>query len=81
MGHLDLAQEEYHKAYNLAMFSKACWQHYEEDNGGIWKSEEDSNFGVPELKLKDWIKENTVTYDTIEEYKENLSKYLSYIFD
>ena len=81
LGHLDLAKEEYHKAYNLAMFSKASWQHYEEDNGGIWKSDEDSNFGITELKLKDWIKENTVTYDTIEEYKQNLSKYMTYIFD
>lgn len=81
LGHLDLAKEEYHKAYNLAMFSKACWQHYEEDNGGIWKSDEDSNFGIPELKLKDWLKENTVTYDTIEEYKQNMSKYMTYIFD
>lgn len=81
LGHLDIAKEEYHKAYNLAMFSKACWQQYEADNGGIWKSDEDSNFGVPELKLKDWLKENTVTYDTIEEYKQNLSKYMTYIFD
>lgn len=81
LGHLDLAKEEYHKAYNLAMFSKACWQQYEADNGRIWKTDEDSNFGCSELKLKDWIKDNTVTYDTIEEYKKALSKYMIYMFD
>ena len=47
----------------------------------IWKFNEDSNFEIPELKLKNWIKDNTVTYDTIEEYKQNLSKYMTYIFD
>ena len=63
------------------MFSKACWQQYKADNGGIWESDEDSNFVVPELKFKDWIQDNTVTYDTIEEYKKGLSKYMTYIFD
>ncbi len=62
------------------MFSKASWQQYEEDNGGIWKSMKTLTLSS-ELKLKDWIKENTVTYDTIEEYKQNLSKYMTYIFD
>lgn len=33
-----------------------------------------------ELKLKDWIKDNTVTYDPLEEYKENLSKYMTHEF-
>lgn len=33
-----------------------------------------------ELKLKDWIRDNTVTYDPLEEYKENLSKYMTYAF-
>lgn len=29
------------------------------------KTDENSYLGFPEMKLKDWIKENIVTYDTI----------------
>ena len=80
LGNIEIAKEHYHKALSLATFGEARWEQYEEQHGGIWKTYKDFGYSGPDLKFEDWIKDSTVTYDTIEEYKKVLDKYVFYMY-
>lgn len=81
LGNLDVAKELYHKAYLRASFGAAVWEQFENLHGDIWKVDMECFFSGPVLKFADWIKTHTVTYDTIEEYKTALAKYMTFIFE
>lgn len=80
LGNIEIAKEHYHKALSMASFGEARWEQYEEQHGGIWKTYKDFGYSGPDLKFEDWIKDSTVTYKTIEEYKKALDKYVFYMY-
>ena len=80
LGNIEIAKEHYHKALSMATFGEARWEQYEEQHGGIWKTYKDFGYSGPDLKFEDWIKDSTVTYKTIEEYKAALDKYVFYMY-
>jgi len=80
LGNIEIAKEYYHKALSLATFGEARWEQYEEQHGGIWKTYKDFGYSGPDLKFEDWIKDSTVIYKTIEEYKTALDKYVFYMY-
>ena len=81
LGNLDVAKELYHKAYLRASFDAAVWEQFENLHGDIWKVDMECFFGGPPLEFAEWIKNHNMTYDTIEEYKTALAKYMTYIFN
>lgn len=80
LGKLDLAKEQYDKAYALVSFVQDKWRYFEGKHGNIWNLPIAVDPEVTQPTLTEWLTNYTPKFSTIEEYKKALVSWRSYVF-
>ena len=81
LGNMELAQEQYDKAYALATYSQAKWKLFEAKHGNRWGlfTYVEPNGDKP--NLAEWLTSYSPAFSTIDEYKKVLAQIMSYVFN
>ena len=80
LGKLDLAKEQYDKAYALVSFAQEKWRYFEGKHGNIWDLPIAVDPEAAQPTLTEWLTNYTPKFSTIEEYKKALVSWMSYVF-
>lgn len=80
LGKLDLAKEQYDKAYALVSFAQDKWRYFEGKHGNIWDLPIAVDPEATQPTLTEWLTNYTPKFSTIEEYKKALVSWMSYVF-
>ena len=80
LGKLDLAKEQYDKAYALVSFAQDKWRYFEGKHGNIWDLPIAVDPETAQPTLTEWLTNYTPKFSTIEEYKKALVSWMSYVF-
>ena len=80
LGKLDLAKEQYDKAYALVSFAQEKWRYFEGKHGNIWDLPIAIDPEAAQPTLTEWLTNYTPKFSTIEEYKKALVSWMSYVF-
>lgn len=80
LGKLDLAKEQYDKAYALVSFAQDKWRYFEGKHGNIWGLPIAVDPEAAQPTLTEWLTNYTPKFSTIEEYKKALVSWMSYVF-
>lgn len=80
LGKLDLAKEQYDKAYALVSFAQDKWRYFEGKHGNIWDLPIAVDPEAEQPTLTEWLTNYTPKFSTIEEYKKALVSWMSYVF-
>lgn len=80
LGKLDLAKEQYDKAYALVSYSQEQWRYFEGKHGNIWDLPIAVDPEAAPPTLREWLTNYTPAFSTIEEYKKALSSWMSFVF-
>lgn len=80
LGKLDLAKEQYDKAYALVSYSQEQWRYFEGKHGNIWDLPIAVDPEAAPPTLREWLTNYTPAFSTIEEYKKALVSWMSYVF-
>lgn len=81
LGNMELAQEQYDKAYALAIYSQANWKHFEAKHGNLWGLSTYVEPNGDEPDLAEWLTSYSAAFSTIDEYKNVLAQIMSYVFN
>ncbi|MFC2395926.1 MAG: hypothetical protein ACFNM9_04970 [Veillonella atypica] len=81
LGNLELAQEQYDKAYALATYSQAKWKFFEAKHGNRWGLFTYVELNGDKPNLAEWITSYSPAFSTIDEYKKVLAPIMSYVFN
>ena len=81
LGKLDLAKEQYDKAYALVSFAQDKWRYFEGKHGNIWDLPIAIDTETAQPTLTEWLTNYTPKFSTIEEYKKALVSWMSFVFD
>lgn len=81
LGKLDLAKEQYDKAYALVSFAQEKWRYFEGKHGNIWDLPIAVDPEATQLTLTEWLTNYTPKFSTIEEYKKDLVSWMRFVFD
>ena len=80
LGKLDLAKEQYDKAYALVSFAQDKWRYFEGKHGNIWDLPIAVDPETTQPTLTEWLTNYTPKFSTIDEYKKALVSWMSYVF-
>lgn len=80
LGKLDLAKEQYDKAYALVSFAQDKWRYFEGKHGNIWDLPIAVDPEATQPTLTEWLTNYTPKFSTIDEYKKALVSWMSYMF-
>ena len=80
LGKLDLAKEQYDKAYALVSFAQDKWRYFEGKHGNIWDLPIAVDPETAQPTLTEWLTNYTPKFSTIEEYKKALVSWMSFVF-
>ena len=80
LGKLDLAKEQYDKAYALVSFAQEKWRYFEGKHGNIWDLPIAVDPEATQPTLTEWLRNYTSKFSTIEEYKKALVSWMSFVF-
>lgn len=80
LGKLDLAKEQYDKAYALVSFAQDKWRYFEGKHGNIWDLPIAVDPETTQPTLTEWLTNYTPKFSTIDEYKKALVFWMSYVF-
>ena len=80
LGKLDLAKEQYDKAYALVSFAQEKWRYFEGKHGNIWDLPIAVDPEAAQPTLTEWLTNYTPKFSTIDEYKKALVSWMSYVF-
>ena len=80
LGKLDLAKEQYDKAYALVSFVQDKWRYFEGKHGNIWDLPIAVDPEATQPTLTEWLRNYTSKFSTIEEYKKALVSWMSFVF-
>ena len=80
LGKLDLAKEQYDKAYALVSFAQDKWRYFEGKHGNIWDLPIAVDPEAAQPTLTEWLTNYTPKFSIIEEYKKALVSWMSYVF-
>ena len=80
LGKLDLAKEQYDKAYALVSFAQDKWRYFEGKHGNIWDLPIAVDPEAEQPTLTEWLTNYTPKFSTIDEYKKALVSWMSYVF-
>ena len=80
LGKLDLAKEQYDKAYALVSFAQDKWRYFEGKHGNIWDLPIAVDPEAAQPTLTEWLTNYTPKFSTIDEYKKALVSWMSYVF-
>ena len=80
LGKLDLAKEQYDKAYALVSFAQEKWHYFEGKHGNIWDLPIAVDPEAAQSTLTEWLTNYTPKFSTIDEYKKALVSWMSYVF-
>ena len=80
LGKLDLAKEQYDKAYALVSFAQDKWRYFEGKHGNIWDLPIAVDSEATQPTLTEWLTNYTPKFSTIDEYKKALVSWMSYVF-
>lgn len=80
LGKLDLAKEQYDKAYALVSYSQEQWRYFEGKHGNIWDLPIAVDPEATQPTLTEWLTNYTPKFSTIDEYKKALVSWMSYVF-
>ena len=80
LGKLDLAKEQYDKAYALVSFAQDKWRYFEGRHGNIWDLPIAVDPEAIQPTLTEWLTNYTPKFSTIDEYKKALVSWMSYVF-
>jgi len=80
LGKLDLAKEQYDKAYALVSFAQDKWRYFEGKHGNIWDLPIAIAPETAQPTLTEWLTNYTPKFSTIDEYKKALVSWMSYVF-
>lgn len=80
LGKLDLAKEQYDKAYALVSFAQDKWRYFEGKHGNIWDLPIAVDPEAAQATLTEWLTNYTPKFSTIEEYKKALVSWMSFVF-
>lgn len=80
LGKLDLAKEQYDKAYALVSFAQDKWRYFEGKHGNIWDLPIAVDPEAIQPTLTEWLTNYTPKFSTIDEYKKALVSWMSYVF-
>ena len=80
LGKLDLAKEQYDKAYALVSFAQDKWRYFEGKHGNIWDLPIAVDPEATQSTLTEWLTNYTPKFSTIDEYKKALVSWMSYVF-
>ena len=80
LGKLDLAKEQYDKAYALVSFAQDKWRYFEGKHGNIWDLPIAVDQEATQPTLTEWLTNYTPKFSTIDEYKKALVSWMSYVF-
>ena len=80
LGKLDLAKEQYDKAYALVSFAQEKWRYFEGKHGNIWDLPIAIDPEAAQPTLTEWLTNYTPKFSTIEEYKKALVSWMSFVF-
>ena len=80
LGKLDLAKEQYDKAYALVSFTQDKWRYFEGKHGNIWDLLIAVDPEATQPTLTEWLTNYTPKFSTIDEYKKALVSWMSYVF-
>ena len=80
LGKLDLAKEQYDKAYALVSFAQDKWRYFEGRHGNIWDLPIAVDPEATQPTLTEWLTNYTPKFSTIDEYKKALVSWMSYVF-
>ena len=81
LGKLDLAKEQYDKAYALVSFAQDKWRYFEGKHGNIWDLPIAIDPETTQPTLTEWLTNYTPKFSTIDEYKKALVSWMSFVFD
>ena len=81
LGNLELAQEQYDKAYALATYSQAKWKFFEAKHGNRWGLFTYVELNGDKPNLAEWLTSYSPAFSTIDEYKKVLAPIMSYVFN
>ena len=80
LGKLDLAKEQYDKAYALVSYAQEKWRYFEGKHGNIWDLPIAVDPETAQPTLAEWLTNYTPRFSTIEEYKKALVSWMSFVF-
>ena len=80
LGKLDLAKEQYDKAYALVSFVQDTWRYFEGSHGNILDLPIVVDPEATQPTLTEWLTNYTPKFSTIDEYKKALLSWMSYVF-
>ena len=80
LGKLDLAKEQYDKAYALVSFTQDKWRYFEGKHGNIWDLPIAVDPEATQPTLTEWLTNYTPKFSTIDEYKKALVSWMSHVF-
>ena len=80
LGKLDLAKEQYDKAYALVSFAQDKWRYFEGKHGNIWDLPIAVDPEATQPTLTEWLTNYTPKFSTIDEYKKALVSWMSFVF-
>ena len=80
LGKLDLAKEQYDKAYALVSFAQDKWRYFEGKHGNIWDLPIAVDPEATQPTLTEWLTNYTPKFSTIDEFKKALVSWMSYVF-
>lgn len=80
LGKLDLAKEQYDKAYALVSLAQDKWRYFEGRHGNIWDLPIAVDPEAIQPTLTEWLTNYTPKFSTIDEYKKALVSWMSYVF-
>ncbi len=80
LGKLDLAKEQYDKAYALVSYAQEQWRYFEGKHGNIWDLPIAVDPEAAPPTLREWLTNYTPAFSTTEEYKKALSSWMSFVF-
>lgn len=81
LGNLELAQEQYDKAYALATYSQAKWKFFEAKHGNRWGLFTYVELNGDKPNLAEWLTSYSPAFSTIDEYKKVLAPIMRYVFN
>ena len=81
LGNLELAQEQYDKAYALATYLQAKWKFFEAKHGNRWGLFTYVELNGDKPNLAEWLTSYSPVFSTIDEYKKVLAPIMSYVFN
>ena len=80
LGKLELAKEQYDKAYALVSFAQDKWRYFEGKHGNIWDLPISVDPEATQPTLTEWLTNYIPKFSTIDEYKKALVSWMSYVF-